>query len=70
MKLPDGVVGSDEEREAKIEETLRRLGVKGVDESTKRKAARAKQGSTGGQVFSVLEVRNVRRSTIEAFHPY
>lgn len=57
VKLKDGVVGTDEEREAKIEETLRRLGVKGASAGSadEKKQQQVKKKKRGGSQGSAME---------------
>ena len=51
--LADGSVGTDEAREAKIEDTLRKMGVQGIEENR----ARAKENkSVGDQITSIFDV--------------
>ena len=51
--LADGSVGTDEAREAKIEDTLRKMGVHGIEENR----ARAKENkSVGDQITSIFDV--------------
>lgn len=51
--LAEGSVGTDEAREAKIEETLRKMGVKGIEEN-REKAKENK--SVGDQITSIFDV--------------
>lgn len=57
VKLQDGVVGADEERDAKIEETLRRLGVKGANADEKQDTKKQPQvkKKRGGSQGSAME---------------
>lgn len=56
--MADDVVGSDAAREAKVEETLRKLGVKGVAE-IKTQAGEGKP--VGPEIKSVLDVSMINR---------
>lgn len=53
--LEDGVIGTDEAREAKIDETLRKLGVQGISEVRKEQAEEEKK-SVGQQITSIFDV--------------
>lgn len=55
--LPDGVAGTDEAREAKIEETLRRLGVKGAEKTKQAVPPKEEPKNLNEQLSSVFDVR-------------
>lgn len=56
--LKDGVIGTDEAREAKIEETLRKMGVQSVGEvrAENAKAAEEEKKGVGEQISSIFDV--------------
>lgn len=58
--LKDGVIGTDEAREAKIEATLRKMGVQSIGEvrEEKRKAIleEAEKKSMGDKITSIFDV--------------
>lgn len=49
--LEEGAVGTDEAREAKIEETLRKMGIKGAQD-----IAKENQKSVGEKITSIFDV--------------
>lgn len=53
--LEEGEVGSDAAREAKIQETLRKMGVKGVTEMKAKADAESGKGP-GQQITSIFDV--------------
>lgn len=58
--LEDGVIGTDEAREAKIEETLRKMGVQSIGEVRAEKAKALEEEknkkSMGQQITSIFDV--------------
>lgn len=58
--LEDGVIGTDEAREAKIEETLRKMGVQSIGEVRAEKAKAIEEEknkkSMGQQITSIFDV--------------
>lgn len=55
--LEDGVIGSDDAREAKIEDTLRKMGVQSIGQVRAAKAEEDKENkSVGKQITSIFDV--------------
>ncbi|CAN0277025.1 unnamed protein product [Ectocarpus sp. 6 AP-2014] len=55
--LEDGVIGSDDAREAKIEETLRKMGVQSIGQVRAAKAEEDKENkSVGQQITSIFDL--------------
>lgn len=60
--MADESVGTDEAREAKIEDTLRKMGVQGIEEN--RAKAKENSKSMGDQITSIFDVSRTQTAAL------